>query len=851
MSFRIVLHLIKTDWRRFKWSVILLWVALFATALPWLLHAPGEMPMPQITDGGYRSDLEFIPSEQLGHGISWPIVAGSMMVSLLSMILAARLGMQWMKQAVTPIRRRERLPALLATLLFFIILPLCLVIFLNLVLQGFTLGIAALAAGSQSCSALLLLGVVAAFAAWCPTVWQFLAGLAALVSVGRFVREMLPGHYREIFRYDSGLLLLPTGPASWLLGVLAIGLLATFLPVCRGWLHAPLRIAAAVVILLTSALVAERLPKPTLSAPAITRTSPPGISLIRARIVEPRLERDDSADVSDDRIRLLAEINAIDCPPGHEVEWRESGDGWISQNGERIGSKIEGVDRNEYLDPEHEAGSFFPRNEAAAKSAAVAALPDGNRSLSSPGFGTRYLTELGEFAFSRPLLADRDAMLQTDLLGTVYRYEIVWDVPLTKHEVEKQIDGLRWCIRRYPSPTGKLRADVRVSHPALGFTADPQKIRWDASPLRTGSFFFHLSKSGVNIPADDTLASQSGPMLSGAGWHREILGPTNSDGPKLDPTGLRLIFVKPVIVGRIHSTAGVTFRPWRTADGSDFDLIHRYSVQTPVYRRDWVAERPNPQTSSREEFARWLRMAARVYPGSSGSERDLAAFAPRFASLMTKVSHHESVAEGLRLGTPESRRSEVLGQLDRVPYLGYLADKTLLRRGWLNEAREPLLRRFRNGELWISDAVLALEDPSTYAELISRFISRPEREDYEKLRLLPGIESLLHDSIIKAARNSDPALLRANLADWENSAPYGMFLYAAKLGDATAFDAVLSIYQASANKVEYATYRDLGYVLSLPDLSDKRYQAMTTWLHGKSAASFRFNPLLRLWHPLP
>lgn len=844
---KIFFHLLKTDWQRFKWSAIALWVVLVATALPWLLHAPGELPMPQGAGGGYNSELEIIPFEQMRGGISRPIFVGCVLVTLLSMILAARLGMQWVKQPVTPILRRARFSALLASLLLFIILPLWVVIFLNLMLQGFPPGIAALAAGSQAGSALLLLGVVAAFAAWCPTVWQFLAGLAALFSIGGFAREMLPGYHPGIFGYASSLLLLPTGPTPWLLGVLAIGGLVALLPICRVRLNAPLRIAAAVAIVLASALAVDRL---TLPAPAITTNPSPGISAIRPRIVEPRLKLNDTADTSDDDVRLIAEIQSIDCPPGYEVEWRGSGHGWIFQNGERVGSKIERGNKKEYLGPEREAGYFIPNDDAAANRAAVAALSDGNRSLPNPRFENHYLSELGSYAFSRPLLADREAVLQADLIGTVYRYEIVWDVPLINDEVEKQIDGLTWIIRRYPSPSGKLRADVRVSHPALGFAADPEKIRWDASPLRNGRCFFHLPESGMNISAGDSLASESGPMLSGAGWHREILGPTNRYGPQPDPSGLRLILVKPVIVGRIHSTASVTFRPWRTGDGADFDLIHRYLVEPAVYRRDRFAGRPNPQTASREEFARWLRVAARVYPGSSGSERDLATFAPRFAGLMAKVGYHESVAEGLRLGTPESHRGEVLDQFDRVPYLSYLADKTLLRRGWLDEAREPLLRRFHNGELWTSDAILALEDPATYPELISRFIARPTQEDYEKLRLLPGIKSLLHESVTKAARISDPALLRVNLAGWQNSAPYGMFLYAAKQGDAAALDAMLSLYQASGNKVEYATHRDLGYVLSLPDLPDKRYQALTAWLRGKSAASFRFDPLLRHWHPL-
>ena len=846
---KIIFHLLTTDWQRFKRPVIVLWVLLALTALPWLLHTPDALPMPQSLGWSYNSDLEINPFEQGRPASSQTILIGSLLVSLLAIILAARLGMQWVKQPVAPIRRRERVPALLLSLVLFIILPLWGVMFLNLVLQEFSAGTAALAAASQAGSALLLLGLVAAFAAWCSTGWQFLAGLAGLFSIGGFIREMLPGYHPGIFGFISNLFLLPAGPSPWLFGALAIALLAVLSPFFHQRFNAAVRIATAVAAVLVAAVTMDRLPETTFTSPKFAQLPPAGISGIRTQIVEPRIQRDDVAAADDEHLRLFAEIKANGCPPGHEVEWQAADDGWISQDGRRIGTKIENAGKNDYLGPEQSAGYFIPTDEAANGRAALAALSTDSRSLPPPQSNTIRLTELGTFAFSQPLLANRDAELQVDLIGTVYRYEPVWDVPLTEESVEKRIDGLTWRICRYPSPSGKLRADVRVTHPAIGFSTDPEKVRWDASPLEGGRFYFRTS-SGENIPADDALARVSGPMLGGAGWNRKILGPTDRNGRKPEVSDLRLILLKPVVVGRIHPSASVTFRPWLTGDTSDFAVMFRHSPPASVYRRDWFPQRPDPKTCSREEFARWLRVAAMTFSGSSGSERDLAAFAPRFAGLMAKVGNHESVAPALRLGTPESRRQDVIGQFNSVIRAERLAE-TVFRRGWLNEAREPILRRFRQGELWDSDAVLALEDPGTYPELISRFISRPERESFEKLRLLPGIEPLLRDAVAKAARETNPALLHGDRSQWRHSTSYGMFLYAAKQGDPAALDVMFSLYQSYGTKGEYEPFRDLGYVLSMPDLQDKRYQALAVWLSNKSAASFRFDPLIRLWQPLP
>ncbi len=47
------------------------------------------------------------------------------------------------------------------------------------------------------------------------TVWQFLAGMAALFSIGGFARQMLPGYHPGILGFISNLFLLPSGAAPW------------------------------------------------------------------------------------------------------------------------------------------------------------------------------------------------------------------------------------------------------------------------------------------------------------------------------------------------------------------------------------------------------------------------------------------------------------------------------------------------------------------------------------------------------------------------------------------------------------------------------------------------------------
>ncbi|MCU0749024.1 MAG: hypothetical protein MUF13_05695, partial [Akkermansiaceae bacterium] len=47
MNFRIVLHLLKTDWQRIRRPIIAYWLLLIFAALPWWFQADGDLRMLQ------------------------------------------------------------------------------------------------------------------------------------------------------------------------------------------------------------------------------------------------------------------------------------------------------------------------------------------------------------------------------------------------------------------------------------------------------------------------------------------------------------------------------------------------------------------------------------------------------------------------------------------------------------------------------------------------------------------------------------------------------------------------------------------------------------------------------------
>ncbi|MES2475588.1 MAG: hypothetical protein V4640_07390 [Verrucomicrobiota bacterium] len=846
MNFRIIAHLVRTDWQRFKRPVVVLWIVLIITALPWLLHHPGNFQMPFWTTNGWESRLGPVPEGFTDFPRYWRSFRSlEMLATVLSLVLAAMIGAQWVKHPVTPVRGRERLVALALSLLVFLVLPQWILAFGNMLLHGFIPGIAALAAGSPTLTAWLLLGLAAVMGVWLPSPWLHLAGCAALVSAVGFVAVVVRPLGFMYFKYPT-LPLLPAGPKEWLLGTMTILLLGLLFPVFRQRLNGPWKIAAVVLLILAAGIPAVLLPPPDLQVkndPSIDTTSiRPVLQFVRMT-ADFRRSQAPAFDVH-------AQLDPIGCPPGYGVRYVPAA-GWISQQGKRVASLR--FDRN--FSPTFRASDGYFQPTAYPDDTDLAeleALPGSGKTIAPSMRPKTQSIWLGRFEAEpgTDIPADRIAELHVEFTAIVYRYEKVWDVPLHDDVTKFREGNLIWRVRRNSTQEGEPRADVMVTHPALGLSNDPDENQFDAPILFRSWLYFHLPATGANIRVTDRLFSSSGPLFSGAGWDRAIIAPSNRFPGNADLDGLRLLRLKPVPVARFTSQTVTPFRPWLNDGTSDYGVSRRSAEVGSTYR-DLFSERPDPQTCSREEFARWLRIPASMYPiSTNGSQRDLAPYTPRFAGLMAKVADQESVADALRIGAPESLRKEVVDQIGSLERPDRLAE-VALHRGWLSDAREIILDRFHDGEMWETDAVLALEDPTTYPVLISRFLRRPEREDYEKLRLLPGIEPMLSEAIAEAARETSPEYLVNNLSSYQNSSPYGPFLYAAKQGDAVAFATVLDLYIASSGKRAYAPFRDLTYVLSSQELHDRNYQAIADWLTDKSAASFRFDPLLRIWKPQP
>jgi hypothetical protein len=260
MNFRIVLHLLKTDWQRIRHPIIAYWLLLIFAALPWWFQADGDLRMLQWMRYGRNGRVQpFMEDTIVSSSTNIPIFLLEIVSTILALILASMLGAQWIKQAVTPVRGRERLSAMALSLLLLMVLPLGLLAFLNLLLHGFSPGVAAMAVSANALSVWMLLGVAAALGAWLPSPWLLLAGCAALSSAVGFISEF----YRPLqygFRGYPVLPLLPAGPREWLFGGLAIALLVLLFPATRRRLNGPWKVVVAVGLIILAGIPAVLLP---------------------------------------------------------------------------------------------------------------------------------------------------------------------------------------------------------------------------------------------------------------------------------------------------------------------------------------------------------------------------------------------------------------------------------------------------------------------------------------------------------------------------------------------------------------------------------------------------------------
>lgn len=849
MHHRILLHLLGTDWMRLKRPVIVLWLMVLLTALPWIFHNPDNFHVPA-TYSTSSSDLVTSQRKMWGNpwsrGILRSLQTGS---GLLAFGIAFSMGMQWKRRPAIPIPLPQQLAAALLAFLLFIVLPVTLLVALNLGAHGFPAATVAMAAWRHAASLSLLLGMAALFAAWCRSWWWLFVGLATLIAAGT-VLESPSSTFRWVLPQAVATgLWQPQGAAeSWRASLLAVLSLGALFPFFHNRLQALGRIATAVVLVLASAWLGAwtlaSLPPPTAQTalPAVGATS------FKPLIQQAEAQTDGSQHIfqAQDAPRpqvtsVAARIFVPDLPADHFIRWTAQPPSTLGRDGAVLAT-LRPPERQ--LAAGHSPES--PVDDADLDRAIRAILPG---TLLSRGFNRSLI---GTFDIPGDHLSDGLMTMRAMLSGTLYQVETVFDVPLDDSVATIQDGAITWRIRRFIADDGKPWADVALKFPVPVPASAFSNHFWQSSPARQCQFFIYRPELGICQRLQSPGLQQAAPLLAGAGWHRQLLR-SESWQPQEPPVWqkgekARLIALRPAAVSRIPARAVTASVRQRNQAGDPGAGLHAAS---DVMARAFVDParldaRPDPETCTTAEFGRWLRIPSLMFSNSSAPWRDLAEYAPRFSGLMARAPTYETLNLAIQRGTPHSQRHEVIGQLHSHRSPERIAE-IASQRGWTAEIADELVALFHQGyeAPAMVTAVLSLERPDTYPGLIALLMRNPNLPLYERIRQLPGIAPALAEAVTAAYEASVPkelsetgvpgALYQGHVKAW---------MIPAKEGNAEAFR-LFHTYAASVEIIHLIHHhsrfvQDSELLFSDPPERNRLFKET-------SPEDYRYDPLRRVW----
>ncbi|WP_035602872.1 hypothetical protein [Haloferula sp. BvORR071] len=856
MNFCIVTHLLKTDLRRLRWLLLVCWGLLLLASWPALSFSAAHFDMPisprdLLHGGSGDSSITGLLEKQgfFSTGTIWAFITLDRVASYSALILAGCLGFHsrvWSEGR--PVRRRESLLAKTCGLLFFLILPLALLATTVGLLQGVP-WTQALAMGATRASVNLpaLLGVML-FGAYCGRWWTWLAGMFGMF----LICTTLPIVLRLSAGPDWFWSPLQEIPAYGLLYSLKPWIAVAVLTILLLWVRRDLPGSRKLGIALAAILAASQLALfflPSSPYPGYYGFSNPLSQLPDwSRQLHPELDGK-SLEASIDQgvkgrgsysnslhsfngesyMNLLLPWKTGGLPAGSFINWKPVGSSAL-----KVGDTV--VSRT----PGNRVAEFYQGDTDEAALNAMLKPEGGKLRWDSPSnlvdsrLLAEVLTPVGDGMVP-------EASLEMNLEGTVVQLEKIVDVPFGS-PVTVKADGVELHIRRLDIGAYMPVADIC-------YVAPGGQNAWDLA-MRTNEWIpviYFPKQAMARLPWSAQFSTM--PLTPGLTAFRQLYhtGQTSSKGPDLKGYDeARFILVKRRYVATAKAEVRTPTLPFVLEANHYNDPEARDSSDPPAFDR-----RPDPATTTAAQFEQWMKVSYSDFDRDWGG-RNIADYVPRY---LDRILHRRSgvsppsTPEGraIELACPESRKREVIDALlatNRRNDANWIPD-VLIRRGWVTEAKPEILQMLADGQmeqnLFAQLMVANLEDPQTYPALLGE---RQWFETYEKLRLLPGIEPLLTETVAKAYREVDE-VYAGRPADERF---YG-YLTPAAHGMSEALDHLIQEWE-KIEPIYRRTRADyLRQVIQLPGEPDD-WRSVLGALTGRKAADFRYDPLARMWIPI-
>lgn len=770
-----VRHLFVAEALRLRWLILIALCLLVADASQAWSKAVWDFP------GGMNLWSPDLPNENPLPQFRWGGLFGPA-----AALLAAMVGWQGTTvMDVRPVRLRELAAAKLLSLTLFLILPQALAILLVLMHQGISPGAAfggMVAAAGAFVPRWIILAVYGRLAG---SFWRF--GAALVISWSALALYFVV-HRSLGFSEDAARALDLMGqsndgwgsypaPAVWgLLWLLVVELLLLQFLIGRRWGAASRCAAAAVVILGTSVGFRYVDWKPALAETKavaadgeVSALNPDILSRIQPvrpsdmeieNIWSPKKEPEGSLKV------LQGEIGTSGLPDGWHCVWLPSGKSTLVEDSGRTGRKKAWSLRWQVL-PEH-VDIGIQQSPDREKEIAEALASRGIQTWKAPSSfiqpGQPSKQRLGEFRFDEgvpppsQMPTEKQGSWEADLTGVLYRWEMLADLPLEKESRTALGEG--WVFaRNLPNPKGtQPLVDLAYRMPLPLVVDDPLLLSSWAGAMHGWQVFLFLPSSGELIPSSGNPGMGSGPLLAGA-WDSRMIFSFQLPSPvnirsltESERAEARVIIMKPRIAACLerHLPAEpVVLSLLKQAAGrqSEFGLTIGPRIEPRHFFEYARPRRPDPSTATDAEVGKWMQLCLGMDVMDDWQAAEMSVWVPGHLELLLKICDLASrgqrvCCEAVSRVVPESRKAEIIAKLDDFPWLVGV----IRRRGWIGDAREPLMRLFASGKLsglGQSGCVAEFEDPATYGRLLADLERNGSAQFYENLHRLPGIEPAL------------------------------------------------------------------------------------------------------------
>jgi hypothetical protein len=833
-------HLFKADFRSLRILIFITWGALLLSALPALLASTNNFssfPLghwqfnPEHFEKETRALIDrekFIPQM----AFTWNALA-----SLCAWILALSIGFVntgWNESR--PMKRRHHVAAKAALLAVALILPQIALIAISLLKHG--LPVDYVWKGVVACAgvfvplhiAICLFGAICGRLVW--SVFGIVVLIITISTVGLFERHVVT----KLLSPISDLWGNVAGPRYWIyLSACALGLAFLGLIRARQWKLSRRLIASALVVL-ACGLATKSLKEFRITDSLTERQINVTITKAEGYIAQMP---------SGKELRLDGEFEIDHVGDNVFVFWQPLGTSQIlSANGNTLA----------YSEP-NEKGlpSIFPQNNQRAHVSTLSSyLPDATI-LNEPHYGitfgpTKTDGNLGLFQFPAGTeVHDVPIEVEAKVAGLLYRQVVAFEGTLDEKVNIKRL-GYNLTLQQHSSTP---IVDALLIRPSIGMSSHFTDLNWRFNNHQW-LFYYYLQDRQLLIPAHSSLSGRS-PLLGGAAVERLIFEPSathlprkayphdNEDREKLDYSNARILALTTEFVGyTIQSVkSDVTMKNQEVLANHDYyHMTQQNRVEPRHFFELYREQRPDPTTATPEELGKWLRLVSGQFM-DEWMTRDLAQFAQRYPDVLSRLGNSSSAfqrpwGDALAKGAPESRRDVIFEAMhleNWEPSHNWLPS-VITQRGWVNAARDDLMKAWRDGHERIGDflaAIISLEEPETFPALLELVRTRNvDTKNYLRIRQLPGIEPALSEAV-DAYFDSVPK--NGTIKDLTIPVIHGHRL-------------AMELYVGNI-AADYTLYR----TRDLPDLFSPLPNDLKSWVMNFDPDQWAWDPLAKLWTP--